>query len=1026
MASLEKPLPSTRPAARFRSSLSPASERRPRMRPRFVCLSSKIEYQHWALAVVAFFLVVLLYQAFLPSSPVADRSPGRLSASALVGTAGVGDLDFGDGIKFVPQMLFELEREKQEEANSSALASRRRVKRFQLRKPKLALVVPDLSPDALQLKMVSIAVALKECGYDIQVFSFSDGPAHMVWRAMGIFIVIFPSILNPGANIDWFEYSAILVSSMEASPIFSSLLQEPFKYIPVIWNIEEASVAFHLNVYSSEVQLHFVNDWKQDFARATAVVFPTHSLLIPYSAFDMGNHIVIPGSPAEAWEADTFLARYKGQLLKESLGYMPEDFLITVIGSQFSYSGMLLEHGLVLEALKPLLQQFLSSNTSYSLMKVCIYGWNFTSSYKKAVEAIAQKAGYSSSLVEHIVISDDPKYLGSANLVIYGSFLEEQSFPSILKHAMCLGKLIVAPDLDMIRKYVDDQVNGYLFPKENIHMLTQILLNAISKGKLSLFAQRIASVGKSHARNLMAAEAIQGYISLLEKVITFPSDVLYPKAVEQIPLRLMEQWQWELFANVSEEGLLNSSSRSSTFLKNLVEKWNNSHTNNSAHSYADADGTWNPIDWEEEKKTEMMIAEDRLEELDRDDQPHGTWDEIYKYVKKAERLKNELIQSKERDHRELERTGQPLCIYEPYFGEATWPFLHQTSLYRGISLSSKGQRLETDDIDASSRLPLLSNPYYRDALGDYGAFFALAYLIDSVHKNAWIGFQSWRVSARKASLSREAETALIRAIEEEIHGDSLYFWFAIDKDPRNSEKMDFWTFCDAINAGNCRTAVIEAFRRMYGLGDDWNHLPLMPDDGDSWSIMHSWALPTPSFLEFVMFSRMFVDALDREMYEEHHRSGYCYLSTSKDRHCYSRLLELLVNVWAYHSARRLIYVDPESGSMQEHHRLENRRNKMWIKWFSYSTLKGMDEDLAEEADSDPPNWRWLWPATGEVFGQGVHDREMIMRQSEKERKKRETKEKIQRMKKRARQKSIGKYIKPLHDKTSDSNASKTV
>lgn len=63
--------------------------------------------------------------------------------------------------------------------------------------------------------------------------------------------------------------------------------------------------------------------------------------------------------------------------------------------------------------------------------------------------------------------------------------------------------------------------------------------------------------------------------------------------------------------------------------------------------------------------------------------------------------------------------------------------------------SPEDRRLETDDIDASSRLPLLSNPYYRDALGDYGAFFALAYLIDSVHKNAWIGFQSWRVSARK-------------------------------------------------------------------------------------------------------------------------------------------------------------------------------------------------------------------------------------------------------------------------------------
>lgn len=144
MSSLEKPLPSTRPTARFRSSLSPSAERRPRMRHRMACcLPSKIEYHHWAFGVVAFFLVVLLFQAFLPGSPVEDRSPERRSGSAIAGTAGVGELDFGDGIKFVTRMLFELEREKQEEANSSALASPRRAKRFQLRKPKIALVSLD-------------------------------------------------------------------------------------------------------------------------------------------------------------------------------------------------------------------------------------------------------------------------------------------------------------------------------------------------------------------------------------------------------------------------------------------------------------------------------------------------------------------------------------------------------------------------------------------------------------------------------------------------------------------------------------------------------------------------------------------------------------------------------------------------------------------------------------------------------------------------------------------------------------------
>lgn len=42
---------------------------------------------------------------------------------------------------------------------------------------------------------------------------------------------------------------------------------------------------------------------------------------------------------------------------------------------------------------------------------------------------------------------------------------------------------------------------------------------------------------------------------------------------------------------------------------------------------------------------------------------------------------------------------------------------------------------------------------------------------------------------------------------------------------------------------------------MYGLKHDLESLPPMPVDGDTWSVMYSWALPTRSFLEFVMFSR---------------------------------------------------------------------------------------------------------------------------------------------------------------------------
>lgn len=55
-------------------------------------------------------------------------------------------------------------------------------------------------------------------------------------------------------------------------------------------------------------------------------------------------------------------------------------------------------------------------------------------------------------------------------------------------------------------------------------------------------------------------------------------------------------------------------------------------------------------------------------------------------VKKTEVHRDDL---KERTDGEIQRSGQPLCIYEPYHGEGAWPFLHdENNLYRGVSLVS--------------------------------------------------------------------------------------------------------------------------------------------------------------------------------------------------------------------------------------------------------------------------------------------------------------------------------------------------
>jgi len=630
--------------------------------------------------------------------------------------------------------------------------------------------------------------------------------------------------------------------------------------------------------------------------------------------------------------------------------------------------------------------------------------------------------------VEHVAAEDKDNLLGTADLVIYYSCLEEQLFPSVLVQAMSLEKLVIAPDLAIIRKHINDGVNGLLFPRKNIGMLAQVLLRAVSNSKVSLSGQKIASAGKAHAKNLMASETIEGYAMLLKNVVKLPTDALSPLTADEIPLALKQEWKWHLFDDVKHLHRVNTSLSGYKILQKLEQEWHSNQMENSSLSTKNINDAFSAIAWEEQRVNEVMDIKRKMEEdelKDRNDQPHGTWEEVYRNVKRVERLKNELH---ERDDKELERTGQPLCIYEPFFGEGTWPFLHQSSLYRGVGLSSKGRRPGADDIDASSRLPLLNNVYYRDILGEFGAFFALANRIDRIHKNSWIGFQSWRATARKANLSTNAESAILEAIQSQKHRDSFYFWVRMDQDPRNHANKDFWSFCDVINAGNCRLAVLEAFQRMYGvhLDRDLDTLLHMPNDGDTWSVMQSWVLPTRSFLEFVMFSRMFVDALDAQMYDKHHQTGHCILSLHKDQHCYSRLLELIVNVWAFHSARRMVYVNPATGQMQEQHHLSGRRGQMSVQFFSYATLKSMDEELAEEFDLDHPDRRWLWPQTGEVFWQGLYERERSMRQHEKERRKQQSREKIQRIKSRARQKTLGKYIKPPPDDTVVSNDTTTV
>ncbi|XXG55178.1 hypothetical protein AAC387_Pa03g2902 [Persea americana] len=126
---------------------------KPRSRFARFLLFEKVDYFQWICTIAVFFFVVILFQAFLPGY-VVDKSSDSLRGLSGLEVSGdlghlkeMGLLDFGEGIRFVPSKLLEKFRREAIEANRSA----------------------DLSIDAVQLQMTSIAMSLQEIGYSIHV-----------------------------------------------------------------------------------------------------------------------------------------------------------------------------------------------------------------------------------------------------------------------------------------------------------------------------------------------------------------------------------------------------------------------------------------------------------------------------------------------------------------------------------------------------------------------------------------------------------------------------------------------------------------------------------------------------------------------------------------------------------------------------------------------------------------------------------------------------------------------------------------
>ncbi|KAG9159518.1 hypothetical protein Leryth_026899 [Lithospermum erythrorhizon] len=869
------------------------------------------------------------------------------------------DLKIGSSLRFFPHPRFHF-------SGGGRLDLLREQPRYSIRRPQLGLILGNMDKNPSSLMLLTVVENLLSLGYSFKVH-----------------FRVFQKL-----------------SCLRANKIILSIMLEPFSSVPLIWIIEEDTLAHRIQLYRSMGQEYLVSHWKTVLQRADAVVFSDFSFPMLYSLVDSGNFFVIPGSPRDTWSAESYSIAHSRTQLRVEYGFDKEDMLILVVGSSFFPDELSWNYAVTMNDIESLLVKYAGGNNIETFKFIFLCG-NSSEEYHETLKDVSSRLGLEQGSLIHFGLDGDVNHLiMMADITLYASSQNEQGFPSMLIRAMSFGLPIVAPDYPVIKKYVTDRVHGLVFSKHKPGTLSKAFSLLIVKGKLSRLAHSIASSGKLLAKNMLAAECITEYALLLENIVNFPSDVLLPGHISEIT---QKTWEWNYFQDEIEKTYqFQEASHLSSAVYELEEEITN-HTllKNETSESTDILVKEFPtrVDWDilgQIERAEELENVETQEIEERTEMDIGEWDEIYRNARKAEKLK---FETNERDEGELERTGQPVCIYEIYKGAGAWPFLHHGSMYRGLSLSTKTRRLTSDDVDAADRLPLLNDSYYSDLLCEISGMFSVAYRIDDIHKRPWIGFQSWRAAGRMVSLSTKAEKVLERTIRDNTNGDVLYFWGHLNMEWEllgSNNPLSFWSMCDILNGENCRSAFEDAFRRMYALPLNVEALPPMPEDDGHWSALHSWVMPTSSFLEFVMFSRMFVDALHTLHVNSKSTSQCLFGSSNREKqHCYCQVLELLVNVWAYHSARRMVFIDPNSGFLQEHHPVEQRKKFMWTKYFNFTLLKSMDEDLAEAAeDNDHPYEMWLWPLIGEVYWQGTYEREREERYRMKMDKKRKIKEKL--------------------------------
>lgn len=159
---------------------------------------------------------------------------------------------------------------------------------------------------------------------------------------------------------------------------------------------------------------------------------------------------------------------------------------------------------------------------------------------------------------------------------------------------------------------VVDGVHIIIFPKNNSDALLRSFSLLISNGKPSKFAKAIAFSGRLLAKNMLASECMNSYAELLENVLSFPSDVLLPRPINQSQ---HDAWEWNSFRTLdmphieNDGAFMRKSSVVHVLEENLYDQFDSGNISNSETENDEL----TELDWDVLREIESIEEMERVE-----------------------------------------------------------------------------------------------------------------------------------------------------------------------------------------------------------------------------------------------------------------------------------------------------------------------------------------------------------------------------------------------------------------------------